>query len=378
MKNQKGFVSAGILIAIVLGLIVVGGGAYFVMQQNSLSPTPSENNLNTLPTTPSQTTGTTANPAPTQTSQNVSSATPQSGWKSVVSAASSGLVVEYPPYLKIKSNESTPIAHLEFENTGNDYALIFVSVANLIPSNQELKSWLESFDYFKAQYRSQKYESYKRKDGVEVLASFGNTQSYDDVFIRAGTAVVYIKNGVNENTKASESDFREIIERVKLSSNTKVGAVGGGFSCLVGHDDLMTLYWGTQYRKANPSVPFIYAPGSYCESADGSKLMTMAYFLQGAGNGNEQAIVSFDASGKISNAYKGNICHTIGDFDAPRILSVEQGNLNLFCLSGDAGETAFNAYQAPLATLVPVEAKRDSTVYNTIKTAVEKLYGIDF
>lgn len=38
MKNQQGFVSTGILIAIVLGLIVVSGGAYYVTQQNSLSP----------------------------------------------------------------------------------------------------------------------------------------------------------------------------------------------------------------------------------------------------------------------------------------------------------------------------------------------------
>ncbi len=39
MKNQQGFVSVAILIAIVLGLIVVGGGAYYVMQKNSPSST---------------------------------------------------------------------------------------------------------------------------------------------------------------------------------------------------------------------------------------------------------------------------------------------------------------------------------------------------
>jgi hypothetical protein len=35
MKNQRGFVSATVLIAIVLGLVVVGGGAYFVVHQRS-------------------------------------------------------------------------------------------------------------------------------------------------------------------------------------------------------------------------------------------------------------------------------------------------------------------------------------------------------
>ncbi len=58
MQLNKGFVGFSILIAIVLGLIVVGGGAYFVMQKNSPSPTLSDNTLDnsqTLPTTNSQT-----------------------------------------------------------------------------------------------------------------------------------------------------------------------------------------------------------------------------------------------------------------------------------------------------------------------------------
>lgn len=63
MKTQQGFVSAGILIAIVLGLIVVGGGAYFVMQNQSantevvrdtgLDQLPTVNtNVDTRPSTP--------------------------------------------------------------------------------------------------------------------------------------------------------------------------------------------------------------------------------------------------------------------------------------------------------------------------------------
>lgn len=39
MKTQRGFVSAAVLIAIVLGLIVIGGGAYFVKHQNPTSET---------------------------------------------------------------------------------------------------------------------------------------------------------------------------------------------------------------------------------------------------------------------------------------------------------------------------------------------------
>jgi hypothetical protein len=46
MKNQKGFISIAVLIAVVIGLIVVGGGVYFVMhQQSSL-----QNNTETLST----------------------------------------------------------------------------------------------------------------------------------------------------------------------------------------------------------------------------------------------------------------------------------------------------------------------------------------
>ena len=61
MQNQRGFVSAAVLIAIVLGLI--GGGAYYVMHQ-SPSQIASDNfdNVETLPTNT-----TTSNPAPIQT-----------------------------------------------------------------------------------------------------------------------------------------------------------------------------------------------------------------------------------------------------------------------------------------------------------------------
>ncbi len=40
MSNQKGFIGFGILIAIVLGLLVVGGGAYYVTHQSAVSQIP--------------------------------------------------------------------------------------------------------------------------------------------------------------------------------------------------------------------------------------------------------------------------------------------------------------------------------------------------
>src|SRR3989344_200202 len=104
MKTQRGFVSAAVLIAIVLGLIVVGGGAYYVMQPQSPSSTLSENNLDslgTLPTTNNQAqqTQTTTN-TPIQTTQSTSQptanrtyagtefeATIPSSWKAVTGAA---------------------------------------------------------------------------------------------------------------------------------------------------------------------------------------------------------------------------------------------------------------------------------------------------
>lgn len=79
MKNQRGFVGVWVLIAIVLGLIVVGGGTYYIVQQQSPSQTTSENsdNVQTLPTTnnQTQTTETTANTA-AQTSQNTTNTKP--------------------------------------------------------------------------------------------------------------------------------------------------------------------------------------------------------------------------------------------------------------------------------------------------------------
>ena len=60
MKNQRGFVSAAVLIAILVGLAVLGGGAYYFMQQNSPSqvatetPSSPNNTITESPKTPAQ------------------------------------------------------------------------------------------------------------------------------------------------------------------------------------------------------------------------------------------------------------------------------------------------------------------------------------
>jgi len=46
MHNQRGFIGFGVLIAIVVGLIVAGGGAYYVVQQRAPTQTVSENSDN--------------------------------------------------------------------------------------------------------------------------------------------------------------------------------------------------------------------------------------------------------------------------------------------------------------------------------------------
>jgi len=72
MKTQRGFVSAAVLIAIVLGLIVIGGGAYYVVNQQSTAQTPSENfeNIPATPTTNTQTQTTTKSPTQQTQAQN--------------------------------------------------------------------------------------------------------------------------------------------------------------------------------------------------------------------------------------------------------------------------------------------------------------------
>lgn len=106
MQNQRGFVSAAVLIAIVLGLIVVGGGAYFVMQKQTPSQNTSENfdNVPTLPTTntrptPSATTPpktTTTTPAPKPAVSDPSIA----GWQTYQDKKY-GYEFKYPDTLKL-------------------------------------------------------------------------------------------------------------------------------------------------------------------------------------------------------------------------------------------------------------------------------------
>jgi hypothetical protein len=94
MQTQRGFIGVGLLIAIVLGVIVLGGGAYFVMQQNSPLPTPTENNLDNsqiLPTNSQQQTQTNQQPTAPKTS-----VTPPSAMNTPVAlpAQSSGRIVQ--------------------------------------------------------------------------------------------------------------------------------------------------------------------------------------------------------------------------------------------------------------------------------------------
>lgn len=45
MQNQRGFVGIGVLVAILVGLAVLGGGAYYITHQQSVLQVDSENNL---------------------------------------------------------------------------------------------------------------------------------------------------------------------------------------------------------------------------------------------------------------------------------------------------------------------------------------------
>lgn len=56
MQNQRGFVGVGVLIAIILAVVVLGSGAYYVMQQQAPTQTTSDNfdTVQTLPTTNNQ------------------------------------------------------------------------------------------------------------------------------------------------------------------------------------------------------------------------------------------------------------------------------------------------------------------------------------
>jgi len=85
MQNQRGFIGVGFLIAILIGVAVLGGGAYYVVNQQAPSQTAKENfdSVQTLPTTNNQTQQiqpTTKTPAQTQTSLSETfAATPTSG-----------------------------------------------------------------------------------------------------------------------------------------------------------------------------------------------------------------------------------------------------------------------------------------------------------
>src|SRR3989344_3731959 len=76
MHNQRGFIGIGVLIAILVGVSILGGGAYYLVEQQTSSQTASQNEQ-PLPTTnpQAQTQTTTKPPARTTPTQNSASQT---------------------------------------------------------------------------------------------------------------------------------------------------------------------------------------------------------------------------------------------------------------------------------------------------------------
>src|SRR3989344_3617503 len=98
MQMQRGFIGIGLLMAIILGVIVLGGGAYFVMQQTP-SQTASENYPNISTQQQTQAQGQTTD-VPTQTTPTQPSGT-SSTWQTYRS--SYGFQIQYPQGWKIVS-----------------------------------------------------------------------------------------------------------------------------------------------------------------------------------------------------------------------------------------------------------------------------------
>ena len=113
MQNQRGLVGVGVLIAILVGLLVLGGGAYFVMQQNTPSQTATDiENLDTLPTTNNQLQQQ-ANNKPTG---NVAPSSPASAqWKTYTNVKLN-YSVQYPANWVVNFDDTTPYFYLKFSS----------------------------------------------------------------------------------------------------------------------------------------------------------------------------------------------------------------------------------------------------------------------
>lgn len=93
-KTQSGFIGLPILIAILLGIVVLGGGAYYVIYQQAPTQTTSEN-LDTLQTSTRPMNTPTQNPAPKQLTPSTSVADNTANWKTFVNSRD-GYSVKYP------------------------------------------------------------------------------------------------------------------------------------------------------------------------------------------------------------------------------------------------------------------------------------------
>ncbi|MBI4093357.1 hypothetical protein HY417_00180 [Candidatus Kaiserbacteria bacterium] len=164
MQNKRGFIGVGALMAILVGLAVLGGGAYYVTHQQTTSQITSENPQDTL--LPNNTLPTKNTVSNQQQKQFTPAPTATTGWKTYTSAQY-GISIQYPAnwtncasnsgnsrlqgsprLLCIESNVSTAF--------GNPALAVTVQndLKNKYPDYVSLKTYLSAPDPFSGAKRS--------------------------------------------------------------------------------------------------------------------------------------------------------------------------------------------------------------------------------
>lgn len=247
MHNQRGFIGIGVLIAILVGLAVFGGGAYYAVRQQAPSQTTSDNfdNVQQLPTTnnPAQTTTNT----PTQTTQTTQTQNTQTQ-KATATIDKSSLT----------SNSSTPtISGTATSDIGIFIAKGKVAVTSPISTDSQNYAWRYWGHLGKCQSTTGDFCGFDILDGRWSTQVFGPGITLGD-----GTYTVIITDSIIGKDKANvlasdtltiNTDSQTSVTGLKTYTNTQYG-----FSIDFAKDDLAKT---ADYGSLHPfsSAPIVYS-----------------------------------------------------------------------------------------------------------------------
>ena len=230
MQNQRGFVGIGVLIAILVGLTVLGGRAYYAVHQQSASQATKENypNLSTQQETQTQNTNSPAEPSATKTpAAKPTTPTPPISNKSYTNTKY-GFNIQYPADLVLETKGLfgvSAVVGFPLKSTffTSDVSVQVASDASSVVScgNTPVNEMNPNNDAGTTVINGVSFHTYTHYEPA-TAQEFGS-KTYTTIHNNQCFSLVYAWGGVHENHLSASDD--EIYKRDMVAAHTKLDPI---------------------------------------------------------------------------------------------------------------------------------------------------------